>query len=183
MTRSCVPHNSLICATWLISCWQHASFHIDDMSRSHVPHDSFTCGTWLIHMSNMPHFILATCPVHLFHMTRSHMPHYSFIQHVSFTYATLLIHSTWLVHMCHLTRSYMRHDSFKLATCPISYWRHASDPGWQSCMHTCLKLQASFCKQAINYSKALLLKMTCKDKASYTFSLPCIYVTGPDIDV
>jgi len=41
---------------------------------------------------------------------------------------------------------------------------------WRRCI-TCLKLQVSFCKRAINYV-ALLRKMTCVDKASYG-SLPC----------
>jgi len=38
----------------------------------------------------------------------------------------------------------------------------------------CLKLQVIFCKRATNY-RTLLQKMTCKDKASYGSSPPCMY--------
>ena len=45
------------------------------------------------------------------------------------------------------------------------------DTGWQICTG-CLKLQVSFRERATNY-KALLRKMTNKDKASYGSSPPC----------
>jgi len=43
--------------------------------------------------------------------------------------------------------------------------------GWRKCVG-CLKLLVIFCKRATNY-RALLRKMTCKDKASYGSSPPC----------
>jgi len=42
--------------------------------------------------------------------------------------------------------------------------------GWRRCIG-CLKLQVSFRKRATNY-RALLRKLACKDKASYTYSPP-----------
>ena len=44
--------------------------------------------------------------------------------------------------------------------------------GWRRCIG-CLKLQVSFCKRATNF-RALLYKMTYKDKASYISTPPCI---------
>ena len=44
--------------------------------------------------------------------------------------------------------------------------------GWRCCTG-CLKLQVSFHKRATNY-RALLRKITCKDKASYGSSPPCM---------
>jgi len=40
----------------------------------------------------------------------------------------------------------------------------------------CLQFQVFFCKRATNY-RALLRKMTYKDKASYGSSPPCMYIT------
>jgi len=45
--------------------------------------------------------------------------------------------------------------------------------GWQRCIG-CLESQVSFCKRATNH-RALLQKMTFKDKASYGSSPPCIF--------
>jgi len=47
--------------------------------------------------------------------------------------------------------------------------------GWRRLIG-CLKLQVIFRKRATSY-RALLLKMTCKDKASYGSSPPCTYLT------
>jgi len=47
----------------------------------------------------------------------------------------------------------------------------SSYKGWRRPIG-CLKLQVIFCKRATNY-RALLWKMTCKDKASYGSSPPC----------
>jgi len=49
--------------------------------------------------------------------------------------------------------------------------------GWQRCIG-CLKLQVSFQKRAPNY-RALLLKMTYNDKASYGSLPPCTNVLRP----
>ena len=45
------------------------------------------------------------------------------------------------------------------------------DTGWRRCI-ACLKLQVSFRKRTTN-QRALVRKMTCKDKASYASSPPC----------
>jgi len=47
--------------------------------------------------------------------------------------------------------------------------------GWQRLIE-CLKLQVIFRKRVTNY-RALLRKMTCKDKASYGSSTPCTHTT------
>jgi len=44
--------------------------------------------------------------------------------------------------------------------------------GWRRCIG-CLSFQVSLRKRATNY-RALLQKMTCKDKASYESSAPCV---------
>jgi len=56
----------------------------------------------------------------------------------------------------------------------VSPWRQSryDAAGWRRPMG-CYKLQVIFRKRATNY-RALLRKMTCKDKASYGFSPPCI---------
>ena len=50
-----------------------------------------------------------------------------------------------------------------------------SPTGWRKCIG-CLKLQVSFRKRATNY-RALLRKMTSKDKASYASSPPYMHYT------
>ena len=56
--------------------------------------------------------------------------------------------------------------------------RSIHNTGWRRLIK-CLKLQVIFRKRAINY-RALLWKMTCKDKASYRSSLPCSpYLRAP----
>jgi len=49
---------------------------------------------------------------------------------------------------------------------------HTYDKGWRRCIG-CLNLQVSFRERATNY-RALLRKITCKDKASYASSPPCM---------
>jgi len=48
---------------------------------------------------------------------------------------------------------------------------HVVSTGWRRPIR-CLKLQVIFRKRATNY-RALLRKMTCKNKASYGFAPPC----------
>ena len=52
-----------------------------------------------------------------------------------------------------------------------SVYTYNLSTGWRRCIR-CLKLQVSFHKSATNY-RALLRKMTYKDKASYASSPPC----------
>jgi len=52
---------------------------------------------------------------------------------------------------------------------------HFASTGWQRLIE-CLKLQVIFRKRVTNY-RALLRKMTCKDKASYGTSTPCTHTT------
>jgi len=100
---SCVPHNSSMCAAWIIHIclmthsyvWQDSLIfaiwcirtcdmtdsYVRDMTdslRSSVRHDSFMCATWLTHMCEM------TPP---------------YVRH------------DWLIHVCNMTNSYVRQDS------------------------------------------------------------------------
>jgi len=52
----------------------------------------------------------------------------------------------------------------------------STDIGWRKSIG-CLKLQVNFCKRATNY-RALLRKMTYKDKASYASTLPCTCISS-----
>jgi len=54
------------------------------------------------------------------------------------------------------------------------YWWHAMGTEWQRPIG-CFKLQVIFRKRATNY-RALLRKMTYKDKASYGSLPPCIHI-------
>jgi len=58
----------------------------------------------------------------------------------------------------------------------ISCSHSVSDRGWRRCIR-CLKLQVYFYKRTTN-NRALLRKMTCKDKASYASSTPCSEFTA-----
>jgi len=53
------------------------------------------------------------------------------------------------------------------------------DTGWRRPIR-CLKLQVIFRKRATEY-RALLRKMTCKDRASYGSSPPCMYMCNLNI--
>ena len=58
---------------------------------------------------------------------------------------------------------------------PVQVNTYKTTAGWRRCIG-CLELQVSFCKRATNH-RALLRKMTSKDKASYDSSPPCIVLT------
>jgi len=73
---------------------------------------------------------------------------------------------TWVSHVTRTCGWVMSH----IPVMPASISWH--DTKWRRCIG-CLKLQVSFCKRATNY-RALLRKITCKDKASYESSLLCM---------
>ena len=180
--RSYVWHDAIRCVTWLT--------HVCDMTHWYVRHTScirvtwlihtcankFMCVLWCVHMCDTTHsdvwrdsMICATY-VHTSDMThpsmRSHMTHSSVL------YAALMsLH--WSVYMfatpppCRLSSVRYTHQSeLSLQGGKHVDWSDwtAQSTGWRTCIG-CLKLQVSFRKRAINH-RALLLEMTCKDKAS-----------------
>ena len=115
----------------------------------------------LIHMCHMTNsyvlYDLFMCVTRLMHMC--HLTH-SFVCRDSFICVMLFIH------MCDMTHSYTWHD--------VLFWLLTSSEettGWRR-LRGCLKLQVIFCKRATNY-RALLRKVTHKDKPSYASSPPC----------
>jgi len=86
---------------------------------------------------------------------------------------------TLLIHICHVTNSYVwQHSNTCVASrnhmCGIHVCHTApSIRGWRRLIG-CLKLQVIFCKRATKY-RALLRKMTCKDKAPCDSTPPCTH--------
>jgi len=82
---------------------------------------------------------------------------------------------------------YVRNTASRTLLCRALQYRHCSvdimlthcSTGWRRPIG-CLKLQVLFRKRATN-CRALLRKMTCKDKASYGSSPPCIEICSIDI--
>jgi len=113
MTRSCVRHDSWICATWLI--------HTCDMTHSYVRDLTYcTCDmSFNARTDTFMRFVVVE-QLHMREMIRS------YVRHDSFIYATRLIHmckhttllcvrhgwltcATWLVRMYDVTYSYVCH--------------------------------------------------------------------------
>ena len=160
MTHWYVRHTSCIRVTWLIHTCANKFMcvlwcvHMCDTTHSDVWRDSMICATY-VHTSDMTHPSM-----------RSHMTHSSVL------YAALMsLH--WSVYMfatpppCRLSSVRYTHQSeLSLQGGKHVDWSDwtAQSTGWRTCIG-CLKLQVSFRKRAINH-RALLLEMTCKDKAS-----------------
>ena len=83
--------------------------------------------------------------------------------------------------MSHIWKSHVNSRSNRKAPDNISapyslpWMSYVTCTGWQRPIG-CLKLQVIFRKRATDY-RALLRKMTCKDKASYESSPPCSHVS------
>jgi len=138
MSHSYVRHDSFISVTELI--------HMCDMTHSYVWHNSFMCVTWLIHMRDMTHL---------------------------YVWQDSFICVTWVIHMCDMIAR-PTYRVAKIIGCLKLQCLCAKEPliiAIQGATDDrkvvrCLKLQVSFRKRATNH-RALLQKMTYKDKASY----------------
>jgi len=172
--------------TWLIHTCNMTHSHVWHDSFSHISHDSFICVTWLIQTCHMTHsnvshdsFTYVTWPVKRATLvekcstwkkkkTSSFTPKE---RNIDVTSTCLGMHHTWdmsrwtvcdmtpkktidaaalrlrMHHMCDMTRS-------------TGWWR----------LIGCPELQIIFHKRATKY-RALLRKMTYKDKGSYGLQL------------
>jgi len=105
-----------------------------------------------------------TRPIHTRGMTDSYVWHDPFMR------------VAWLLYMCDMTHSCMWHDP---SMCETHTNTHVTQDlrgitGWRRPMW-CLNSQVIFCKRATNY-RALLRRMTYKDKAAYGSSPPGTWV-------
>jgi len=109
MTRSCVWHDSFICATRLI--------HLCDPTHSRAWHDSFMCVIWLIHVRT---WLVCVCVV-----TNSctgtkcmHISKYNMV--VRTTSKKIIALAMWCLHLCDMTHVCVWHHSFICLTCLIN---------------------------------------------------------------
>jgi len=194
-----VWHDSFICVTWLVhtrDMTRPYMSHTCDMTRSYMWHASCMCVTWLVHMCD----ICMPWLLHMCAMTPSCVRHGVFTCYCGVFSAYMykwLVHvcdtcMTWFLQMCDMAPSCVCHDSFVCVTCLIHLrlWHFPSLYVWHNSF-TCVtwllrtgwrrlirspKLQVIFRKRATNY-RAVLWKVTYKDKASYESSPPCKWVT------
>jgi len=105
------------------------------------------------------------CHTHEWVMSRVWMNHNT---HTNVLHAnTQVVSNLNKLRLCHVTHMDESCYTYECTTC-----EYGSDTGWQRPIR-CLKLQVIFRKRATHY-RALLRKMTYKDKASYGSSPPCI---------
>jgi len=166
MTHLYVWHNSFTCVIWLI--------HMCDITHSHVWHDSF------IYVCDIAHSHVNSY-LYLIWLVYSHMSIHMWI-HI---YSCVVVYShlnsylyiyIWYDSCIHMWVFTCQHISTRVYSC-IHIWIHIytwydSCTGWRRPIR-CLISWITFRKLATNY-RALLRKMTYKDKASYESSPPCI---------
>ena len=173
MTHLYMWHDSFVYVPWLIHTCAMTDFFCD-VTHSYgyrcVPtahganKDAFICVPWLIHTCDMTHFYVwhdsFLCVTWLMNMNagayRRHMvltKAHSYMCHDSYV--------TWLISICDMTHSY-EYRCVPTAHGTIEWRRLIASPKLQIILH----------KRAIKY-RALLRKMTYKDKGSYESSPPC----------
>jgi len=179
MTHSYVWHDFLmqnLCGSMVCYVW--------DMTHSYVWHDSPICDlahtrkVWLIHITHTHTYthMYTSIHIHVYKCTYVYMHIYVFVvtwlaaaYPATHTYTRIYTcnHIHMPIHIYIYIHIYMYiwwHDS------PMQYIRNCST-GWRRPIG-CLKLQVIFRKRATN-CRALLRKMTYKNKASYGSLPPC----------
>jgi len=142
-----------MCALWLFSVMihRHILWHVEPESRTHYQDNVSdnvcvdVCIVWHILLMHR-HIIIIIIHRHM-------------IWHIN------TIHGHIVMILCHRL-------SLRMCVCERQRVWEKEGTGWRRPLG-CLNLQVIFCKRANNY-RALLRKMTCKDKASYGSSPPCI---------
>ena len=103
---------------------------------------------------------------HVSHIWMSHVAHMNESCH---TYEWVMSH-TWMSHVSHSCVSHINETCYTYK-CHTFQWVIT---GWRRLIG-CLNKQVIFRERATN-CRALLQKITCKDKASYDSTIPCITI-------
>ena len=164
LIHTCAMTHSYGCQNSSIHTHTHTHTHSNLPNVQHVPHDSFICVPWLMHMCAKTH---------------------SHVCHDSIMWVSWLIHTHTpkhththsdlpnVQHVPHPSQSTGRNSQNHVSK--VSSLLNFHDTGWRRLIG-CLKSQVIVCKRATNY-RALLQKMTYKDKASYESSPHCTITT------
>ena len=166
MSHTCINH-----ATHPSESWHTCERVMSHTWKRHVTHMNESCHTyeWMACYSCLSHQILNISRTQwvMLPVWMSHVTHMNESCH---TYEWVMSH----VWMSRVTRMNESCHTYEWVAC---YFVWVIKIGWQRPIG-CLKLQVIFRKKAIN-CRALLWKMTCKDKASYGSSPPCtVYLTN-----
>jgi len=180
VTHSCVSHTHPLLPFWIRQtctnrCVCHTWHHSYLCGMAH----SYTCGMVHSYMCDMVHSYMFDMDPYMCDMAHSYMCDmaHSYMSHIT---------CVCLTHHTHIPLFWTRPKFMNWCVCAVCvcvsrvgvcacvkcHIVNTYDTGWQR-PTGCLNLQVIFGKRATNY-RALLRKMTYKDKASYASSPPCI---------